>query len=139
MLKIALVTCSLLALAAVGALATAIRIDPVGSWPFVYFAAVGLMLQGSFTLVVLSRRARRWRSFLDAPFVVGEVAAAIAGATMFVTNVLYNLNPRHGDYEFAPLGIAVVITAHAIVGLIWAGRNLDFSAFAESREPRHSR
>ena len=126
MLFIALVALSLLAIGGSAALAVAIAIDPVGSWPYAYIAAGAFLLQGVFTLFLISAASRPWRGVLDVLFLAGETAAGVVGSAVLVRAIQYSLAPR-GEYEFAPLTLAGIMLAHAMVGLVWAAGDEGFA------------
>jgi hypothetical protein len=126
LLFIALVVLSLFAIGGSGVLATAIAIDPAGSWPSAYIAGGALLLQGVFTLFLISSASRRWRAGLDVVFIAGEITAAVVGSAALVSSILYNLSTR-GEYEFAPVTLAGIMFVHAAVGLVWAAGDEGFA------------
>lgn len=99
------------------------RFSGEGGVPFVVLlVALSLLLQGGFTIGYLRGL---WSSLWDnaaALFVAGEWAAALVGAFGTLQGILYNLNPRNGDFEFGPLMAAFLIGTHAAVGLLYAAR-----------------
>jgi len=77
--------------------------------------ALGLIIQGGYTLVWLSGRLQRWQRWASGLFAAGETTALVAGvfATFGVVSAFDDSDP-----EYAPLMIAVVVAVHGLVGLL---------------------
>lgn len=96
-----------------------------GEGPFWIMLLTGLALaaQGGYTLLY----TWLWRPYqaLSAPMtrllVVGQLAALAVGNAAFFQGVLYNLHPRHGDYEFLPMTAGAIMAAQAAaaLGYVW--------------------
>ncbi len=107
------------------------RFAGAGGVPILVLAiAVTLFVQGAFTVGYLEGW---WSQFGDRAiqlFVAGEAAAALVGTLGTIQGILYNLHPRNGDQEFGPLMAAMLLAAHAAVGLIHEARQQKPSARA---------
>ncbi len=77
--------------------------------------ALGLIIQGGYTLIWLSGRLQRWQRWASGLFAAGETTALVAGvfATFGVVSAFDDSDP-----EYAPLMIAVVVAVHGLVGLL---------------------
>jgi hypothetical protein len=113
--RIALGTLSLGPLA-LGVIVAWIAIDEFGDEPrLLSLVALALLLQGGFTLLWLGGRLSRWHRLATDSFIVGEVAAMVAG-TVMVADAVASRIPS--DPEYAPILIGVVIAAHGLLGLV---------------------
>ncbi|MEX0698840.1 MAG: hypothetical protein WD354_03815 [Acidimicrobiia bacterium] len=91
-------------------------IEELGDVPnWLALIALGLILQGGYTLVWLSGRLQRWQRWASGLFAAGETTALVAGA-MATFGVLSAFDDS--DPEYAPLMVAVVVAIHGLVGLL---------------------
>jgi hypothetical protein len=113
--RVALGTLSLGPLA-LGFIVAWIAIDEFGDEPrFLPLVALGLLLQGGFTLLWLGGRLSRWQRLATDALIVGEVAAMVTGAVI-AADAVASWIPS--DPEYAPILIGVVVAAHGLVGLL---------------------
>jgi hypothetical protein len=92
----------------------------------VLFVALSLLVQGGFTIGYLAGLWRRWQSASAQLFVIGEFAAGLVGSVTALQGILYNIHPTNGDYEFGPLMASVLMTAQAVLGLLYVIRSGEF-------------
>jgi hypothetical protein len=112
--RVALGTLSLGPLA-LGFIVAWIAIDEFGDEPrLLPLVALGLLLQGGFTLLWLGGRLSRWQRLATDALIVGEVAAMVTGAVI-AADAVASWIPS--DPEYAPILIGVVMAAHGLVGL----------------------
>jgi hypothetical protein len=101
---------------ALGVIVAWIAIDEFGDEPrLLPLVALALLLQGGFTLLWLGGRLSRWHRLATDVFIVGEVAAMVAGSAMVADAVASRIP---SDPEYAPILIGVVVAAHGLVGLL---------------------
>ena len=92
-----------------------------GGIPFVALATgVALMIQGGYTVLYAGGGLDAWREMARQLFVSGETASILAGGLAALQGLLYNLHPRNGDYELAPMTFGIFMVAQAVVGLLYA-------------------
>lgn len=122
MLKTALISLSMIVCAFGLFLTGAYFFDnPDGGIPMIaLFTGLALMIQGGFTIGWVGGAFDPWKEWARQLFVSGEVASVLAGGLAAVQGFLYNMHPRNGDFEFAPMMLGVFMAAQAITGLMYA-------------------
>ena len=112
---IALLTLSLINVGAGILLATTALIS---GWPLIAaLTGAALAIQGGYTLVYLLRGAPGADALLTRILTAGEVASLLVGGLAFLQGFLYNLHPRNGGFEFAPMSLGVLMAVQAFVAL----------------------
>lgn len=95
--------------------------NPDGGIPFIALATgIALIIQGGYTVLYAGGGLEAWHEMATQLFVSGETASILAGGLAALQGVLYNLHPRNGDYELAPMTLGILMAVQAIVGLIYA-------------------
>jgi hypothetical protein len=122
MLKTALISLSMIVFA-FGLFLTGVYFfdNAEGAIPMIaLFTGLALMIQGGFTIGWVGGAFDPWKEWARQLFVSGEVASVLAGGLAAVQGFLYNMHPRHGDFEFGPMTLGIFMAAQAIIGLIYA-------------------
>ena len=86
--------------------------------PIVMILALGLIIQGGYTLTHLSGRLRRFEPWSVRALLVGETVALVAGGLAFVASGLRNVAPPNGDYEYGPFVVGALIATQALAALV---------------------
>jgi hypothetical protein len=86
--------------------------------PMVLILALGLIIQGGYTLAHLSGRLQRFEPWSVRALLVGETVALVAGGLAFVASGLRNVGPPNGDYEYGPFVVGALIAAQALAALV---------------------
>lgn len=86
--------------------------------PMVMILALGLIIQGGYTLAHLSGRLQRFEPWSLRALLVGETVALVAGGLAFVASGLRNVAPPNGDYEYGPFVVGALIAAQALAALV---------------------
>ncbi|MFB3052181.1 MAG: hypothetical protein ACE1Z0_09370 [Acidimicrobiia bacterium] len=86
--------------------------------PIVMILALGLIIQGGYTLAHLSGRLQRFEPWSVRALLVGETVALVAGGLAFVASGLRNVAPPNGDYEYGPFVVGALIATQALVALV---------------------
>ena len=83
--------------------------------------AVGLAVcfQGAYTLLYPVVLQPRRRDLFRILFIGGHGASALVGGLAFLSGLLYNLHPRNGDYELAPMAMGFFMFALAATALFY--------------------
>lgn len=131
LMKIIVATLSVLNVAA--GLGLAVLVVGLGdSPPMVPLLSAVLVIQGGYTLVVLSGvLSARWAIVLE---VVGSTLALVAGGIGVVAGIVGNIDPVGGDPEYGPLTVAMLIATHALASLLTFGGQV-----GDDRVSRHTR
>lgn len=82
---------------------------------------VAVFLQGAYTLLyiaVLQGGGEFWRTAL----LGGHGLAAFAGGLAVLSGVIYNLHPKNGDYELAPMSMGIIMFGLAALSILYAVR-----------------
>ena len=126
MTKIALFASSLTnALAGLALMATYLLAPAAGLPLIAFLTGLALCIQGTFTLAYMSPLVALWRAPATAALIAGEAASILAGGLAVANGVLYNLHPRNGDIELAPMSLGVLMLAQAALALLYASRRVD--------------
>ena len=121
MTKIVLLACSSINMLCGLALMGIFLLLPAAGFPMIAFlTGLSLCIQGAFTLAYLSSRLTPWHARATAALIAGEAAAILAGGLAVAQGVLYNLNPRNGDFEFFPMSLGVLMVTQAAIALLYA-------------------
>lgn len=91
--------------------------------------ALGLLIQGGYTLAYVSGRLERFEPWSLRALLVGQTVALLVGLMGFTTSALYNIDPPAGDYEYGPLTVSALIALQALATL---------GAYAIRERPRTS-
>ncbi len=121
MTKIVLLACS--SINALGGLALtgAFLLHRADGVPAIAFlTGLALCVQGTFTLAYLSSLLTPWHAGATAALIAGEAAAILAGGLALADGVLYNLHPHHGDFDFLPMSLGVLMITQAALALLYA-------------------
>ena len=86
--------------------------------PIVMILALGLIIQGGYTLAHLSGRLQRFEPWSGRALLVGETVALVAGGLTFVASGLRNVAPPNGDYEYGPFVVGALIATQALAALV---------------------
>lgn len=94
--------------------------------PVVLMLAIGLIVQGGYTLWYVSGRMKTLEPWAIRSLLVAQTVAILVGAGGFVMAILNNINPPGGDYEYGPIAVSGLIAAQAAATLyLYAIRNND--------------
>jgi len=104
-MKTVLVTLSLINMA-LGALLIGLLLVIDGTPVVVVLGlAIGLLIQGAYTLAYVYGRLERFEPWSLRALLVGQTVALVVGLMGFATSALYNIDPPAGDYEYGPLTV----------------------------------
>jgi len=101
----------------VGVLLGIMFVQADGVPPVVLAIALGLVTQGVYTLVYEAGSLHRLEPWSGRLLLVGQTVALVVGTIGFTASAVTNVNPKGGDYEFAPLAVGMLIAFHAGVAL----------------------
>jgi hypothetical protein len=87
--------------------------DPVGPGTF---AAV-LLVQGGYTLALLSGALRRVEAPARHLQLAGSAAALFVGLAGFVAGFARNIDPANADPEFAPMTVLLLVALHGLASI----------------------
>ena len=85
--------------------------------PVVLAIAMGLLAQGAYTVAYQTGYLHRLEPWSGRLLLGGETVALLVGTFGFAASAVTNINPKGGDYEFAPLAVGLLIAFHAGVAL----------------------
>ena len=97
--------------------------------PVVLALALGMLIQGSYTLAYIFDRLEQFEPWALRALLVGQTVALVVGVMGFASSALYNINPPTGDYEYGPLTVSALIALQALATL---------GAYAVRERPRTS-
>lgn len=83
----------------------------------VLILALGLLIQGGFTLAYMSGRLRRAEPWPTHALLAGSTLALLVGAGGLLFSVIKQLSFDNTDPEYGPMAVAGLITAHAVATL----------------------
>jgi hypothetical protein len=81
------------------------------------FLAVGLIVQGGYTLWYMSDRSASGEPWTSRVLLTGETIALVIGGGGFTIAVINNINPANGDSEYGPMAVGGLIAAQAVAAL----------------------
>jgi hypothetical protein len=79
--------------------------------------AVGLVIQGGYTVWYQSGRSGRRKPWSSRALLTGETVALLIGVGGFTIAVISNINPANADYEYGPIAVSGLIAAQAAAAL----------------------
>ncbi len=86
--------------------------------PIVIILALGLIIQGGYTLAHLMGRLEQFQPWSMRALLVGETVALVIGGLAFVASGLRNVAPPNGDYEYGPFVVGALIATQALAALV---------------------
>lgn len=81
--------------------------------------ALGLLLQGGYTLAYLAGALAQFEPHARQVFLIGHTLALLVGLLGAVSTVAYNINPPNGDNEYGPMTVALLILTLAVIA-VWS-------------------